>query len=94
MTVTATHTRAVTVANPQGLHLRPASLFSQAARKFSCSVTVWNGPDRKANGKEMLELVLLVALPGAELVLEADGADAASALEVLSTLLADPGDGA
>jgi phosphocarrier protein HPr len=94
VTAATGYTRAVTVANPMGLHLRPASLFSQAARKFACRVTVWNGPDKKANGKEMLELVLLVALPGAELLVETDGDDAAEALAELVQVLADPGDGA
>ena len=84
--------RTVIVANPMGLHMRPASAFSSLARRFRCAVTVWNGPN-KADGKSMLELILLVAMPGAELVVEADGDDAADAAERLTELLADPGDG-
>ena len=85
--------RTVAVANPMGLHMRPATAFTQAARRFACRVTVWNGPDRKANGKELLELILLVAMPGAELIVEADGEDATDAVARLAELLADPGDG-
>ena len=41
----------------------------------------------------MLELILLVAMPGAELIVEADGEDATDAVARLAELLADPGDG-
>jgi phosphotransferase system HPr (HPr) family protein len=84
--------RTVVVANPMGLHMRPATAFAQLARSFGCKVTVWNGPAR-ADGKSSLDLILLVAMPGAELVLEVEGDDAPSALDQLADVLADPGDG-
>ena len=84
--------RTVVVANPNGLHMRPATAFARAARAFRAAVTVWNG-DRRADGKSSLDLLLLTALPGAELVLEAEGDDAAAALDQLADVLADPGDG-
>jgi phosphocarrier protein len=83
--------RTVTVANPNGLHMRPATLFAQAARHFRSVVTVWNG-DRRADGKSSLDLILLVALPGAELVLEVDGDDSADAIGPLADLLGSPGE--
>jgi phosphotransferase system HPr (HPr) family protein len=83
--------RTVTVANPNGLHMRPATLFALAARKYRAAVTVWNG-DKRADGKSSLDLILLVALPGAELVLEVDGDDAAEALGPLADLLGSPGE--
>ena len=67
--------RTVTGANPNGLHMRPATAFAQAARGFRSAVTVFNGPKR-ADGKSSLDLILLIAEPGAELVLEVDGEDA------------------
>jgi phosphotransferase system HPr (HPr) family protein len=85
--------RTVTVANPMGLHMRPATAFAQLARSYASAVTVWNGPTR-ADGKSPLDLILLVAMPGAELVLEVDGDDAATALDPLAAILADPGEGA
>lgn len=84
--------RAVTVGNPFGLHMRPATAFAQAARRYKAAVTVYNG-DKKADGKSSLDLILLVALPGAELVLEVEGEDDAEAVGPLADLLADPGDG-
>jgi phosphotransferase system HPr (HPr) family protein len=83
--------KSVTVANPNGLHMRPATLFAQAARTYHSLVTVWNG-DRKADGKSSLDLILLVALPGAELVLEVDGDDSAEAIGPLADLLGSPGE--
>lgn len=83
--------RTVTVANPMGLHMRPATAFAQLARTFDCQVTVWNGP-AKADGKSSLDLILLVALPGVELVLEVEGDGADSAIDTLAEALACPGD--
>ena len=93
MPMTGPMRRSVVVANPNGLHMRPATAFAQAARAFRSAVTVWNG-DRRADGKSSLDLLLLTALPGAELVLEADGDDAAAALDRLAGILTDPGEGA
>jgi phosphotransferase system HPr (HPr) family protein len=92
MSSSGTLKRTVVVANPMGLHMRPATAFAQLARSFACKVTVWNGPAR-ADGKSSLDLILLVAMPGAELVLEVEGDDAPSALDKLAGVLADPGDG-
>lgn len=84
--------RTVVVANPHGLHMRPATAFATFARKFASRVQVWNGTN-KADGKSSLDLILLVALPGAELTLDVDGSDATTAIESLAELLASPGDG-
>ena len=83
--------QSVTVCNPLGLHMRPATVFAQAARGFRSAVTVLNG-DKRADGKSSLDLILLVAEPGVELVLEVDGEDAADALAKLAALLADRGE--
>jgi phosphotransferase system HPr (HPr) family protein len=66
--------------------MRPAAAFAQAARAFHAAVTVYNG-DKRADGKSPWELILLVAGPGAELVVEAAGDDADAALQRLSELL-------
>ncbi len=77
----------VVVANPNGLHMRPATAFAQSARTYRAAVTVYHG-DRRADGKSSLDLILLIAEAGAELVLEVDGEDAGVAIEPLATLLA------
>lgn len=77
------------VANPQGLHMRPASAFARLAQQFSCSVTVWNGA-QSYNGKSLLDLMMLGAEPGTELVVEVHGQDADAALPALLEILAAP----
>jgi phosphocarrier protein len=79
----------VVVANPAGLHMRPATLFAQRARGFRAIVTVYNG-ERRADGKSSLDLMLLIAEAGSQLVLEVDGEDAAAAIGPLAELLAAP----
>ncbi|MDY3551707.1 HPr family phosphocarrier protein [Gemmata sp. JC717] len=82
--------RVIRIVNPLGLHQRIADRFSRTARKFSCTVSVWNGSTR-ADGKDIWALIMLVALPESEVVLEVDGADAAHAAEALAAILASPG---
>jgi phosphotransferase system HPr (HPr) family protein len=82
--------RTVRVTNPLGLHWRVADRFSRAAKGFASAVTVWNG-DTRADGKSPTDLLLLVALPGTEVVLEVDGPDADVAVEPLADILASPG---
>jgi phosphotransferase system HPr (HPr) family protein len=81
--------RTVVVRNPQGLHMRPAMAFAQAAQKFASTVTVLNG-DQSGNGKSLIDLMTLAAEQGTELILEIHGADAQSALPVLTEILSAP----
>lgn len=90
MTITGPITRCVTVANPNGLHMRPATRFAQAARKFRATVEVRHD-EKRADGKSAMELVFLIAMPGAELTITVEGDDAPTALETLIEILTDPG---
>lgn len=81
--------RVVRVVNPYGLHQRVADRFSRAARAFTCTVTVWNGA-AKANGKDIMDLIMLIVLPDSEVVLEVDGPDAPRAVDPLAAILASP----
>jgi phosphotransferase system HPr (HPr) family protein len=79
--------RPVTITNPQGFHMRPATAFAQLAGKFQSTVTVCKG-DQRINGKSPLELMFLGAEQGTELILEVCGSDAPAALEALADLMA------
>ena len=81
--------RTVIVRNPQGLHMRPAMAFAQLANRFRSSVTI-RRPGKTANGRSMMQLIMLAALPGTELDLEVDGEDADAALAVLAAALEAP----
>ncbi|MCI0702750.1 MAG: HPr family phosphocarrier protein [Planctomycetia bacterium] len=81
--------RTVRVINPLGLHWRVAEQFSRTAGRYTSAVVVRNG-ETSADGKSPTSLILLVALPGTELVLEVDGPDAAMAIDPLAAILAAP----
>ncbi len=78
--------RKVTVKDPLGFHLRPVAAFAQCAGKYESTINVQKD-NLRVNGKSPLELMLLAAEQGTELVLEADGADAPAALEALAELI-------
>jgi phosphotransferase system HPr (HPr) family protein len=81
--------RRVTILDPQGLHMRPLAAFVQRATQFQSAVTVVKD-DQRVNGKSPLELMLLAALQGTELLLEVSGPDAHLAIDILAELLAAP----
>jgi len=78
--------KTVTVSNPQGLHLRPAHSFAEAAAKYECSVALVKD-DVRADGKSVLSLLTLGASQGVVITLETDGPDADAALETLTALI-------
>jgi phosphotransferase system HPr (HPr) family protein len=85
----SSETRAeATVALPDGvdLHARPAAAFVRAAMAFEADVTVAAG-EREVNAKSLLSVLALGAKAGSPLVLRADGADAATAVEDLGALV-------
>lgn len=82
--------RVIRVVNPLGVHFRVADRFARLAGQFASRVTVWNG-DARADGKSLTDLIMLVALPDSELVLEVEGPDAAKAIDPLAEILASPG---
>lgn len=69
--------------------MRPAMAFARRAQAFASRVTVWLG-DRSVNGKSLIDLMLLAAEAGTELVVEVAGNDAQSALPALLEILASP----
>ncbi len=77
--------RLVTVVNPQGLHARPADMFVRLAMQFDATIEIVREGDR-FDGKSILSLMTLAAQQGTQLLLQADGADAAEALESLAEL--------
>lgn len=79
--------RVVTVANPQGLHIRPAAAFAELAARFESRVAV-SREGQTVDGKFWPDLLMLAAEHGTALTLEVDGKDAADALEALAQLLA------
>src|SRR5437879_5097873 len=79
----------VRITDPQGLHLRPLALFADLARTFPCNVAIVKDGER-VNGKSSLELMMLAAVQGTELIVEVSGPDAEKALPALVQLLEHP----
>lgn len=80
--------RTVTVGSASGLHARPAALFVAAAAKQPVKVTIRTGEKRAVPARSMLSVLSLGAKFGTEVILEADGDGADTALDELADLLA------
>lgn len=76
----------VKIINRYGLHARPATDFAQAANGFKSDVRLKNDDD-DADGKSVMELMMLAATQGTELELICVGVDAKAALEHLASLI-------
>lgn len=78
-------TRTVTVTNPDGLHIRAASLIAKLTGQLPARVELVKGSQR-VDATNVLQIVSLCALEGEQLLLEAIGRDAEAALEALAEL--------
>ena len=81
--------RQVLITNPQGFHLRPMAAFVRLALQFPGDVYVLRD-DLRANGKSVLDLMGLAALPGTELTIEVCGDNADAMLNALADLINTP----
>ncbi len=79
----------VTIANPLGLHVRPAALFVQVASRFDAEVRVRNvSLDTDwVNAKSLNAVTLMDARQGHQVVIEAAGRQAREALDALVSLV-------
>jgi len=83
----STKHREVTILNRQGLHARPVMQFVDLASQFGASISVSKG-ELQVDGKSPMEMMLLEATCGTELLLSAHGADAVEAVDALAALIA------
>lgn len=78
--------RQAVIVNSQGLHARPCHAIVSAALDFQSELRIRHG-DHEVNGKSILELMTLQASCGAELSIQARGADATALLDRLVKLI-------
>ena len=78
--------RNYTISNQKGLHARAAAEFVKVASQFEAAITVVRG-STTANGKSIMSLLILAAPKGSAIEVEAQGADAAPALDALGELI-------
>lgn len=76
----------VTIQNRLGLHARPAMSFVDAAASFDADIKVRKG-EQVVDGKSIMQLMMLAATQGTELIISADGSDADDAVNALQQLV-------
>lgn len=81
--------REVTISNKLGLHARPAMQFVDVANQFKSEVHVHKGGEEPADadGKSVMQMIILAATEGTPLLIEAEGEDAEDALRTLVELV-------
>ena len=86
-----TASRDIIVSNSLGLHARPAMQFVDTANQFRSKVTVSKGGDEpyQADGKSVMQMIILAATEGTSLKIHAVGEDAEIAVEKLAKLFED-----
>jgi len=78
----------IVVSNKLGLHARPAMQFVDVANQFTSAVMVKKGGEEpaEADGKSVMQMIILAATEGTPLRIEADGEDAQTAVDQLVDL--------
>jgi phosphocarrier protein len=86
-----TASKDIVVSNKLGLHARPAMQFVDLANQFTSNVTVHKFGDEpgEADGKSVMQMIILAATEGTPLRIDADGDDAQAAVEKLAKLFED-----
>ncbi len=76
----------ITIVNPQGLHLRPASQLCEAALEFRSKCTMMIG-GKEYNLKSVLSVLSGQVTAQKEITLVCEGSDEQEALKTLSRIL-------
>jgi len=74
------------IKNKFGLHARPSASFVQAASRFRSDIQV-EKDGQVADGKSIMDLMILAAGQGTSITLSIKGEDALEAMEALETLI-------
>jgi phosphotransferase system HPr (HPr) family protein len=79
----------IQVRHKVGLHARPASMFVQAAAKFSSKIKVKNltSNGNFVDAKSIIMVLTLGVMKDHEVVIQTEGEDAEAALAALKTLI-------
>lgn len=76
----------VVLTNKMGLHARPSTQIATTAGRFASDIQITKD-GLVVDAKSVLELLMLAAECGSELVITADGADAEEAVRALAALV-------
>ncbi len=70
----------VNVTNPEGLHMRPAGVFTKEMSKFESDVTIVFG-GKEFNGKSIMNVIAACIKCGSEIEIKCSGTDEQAALD-------------
>jgi phosphocarrier protein HPr len=76
----------VKITNRNGIHARPSHMIASTAQKFKSSVKIIKS-GFAVDAKSILDLLMLAAEFDTELVIKADGPDAAAAVKAVKHLI-------
>ena len=76
----------VIIENKSGIHARPASIFVQTATKFKSKVQIV-AKGKTVDAKSILMIMSMGLVKGTEIVIKAEGEDAAAAVKTLKELV-------
>jgi phosphocarrier protein HPr len=82
-----TTTRTVEIVNKRGLHARASAKFVKLAAGFDAEVKV-SKDGQSVDARSIMGLMMLAAGPGSAIDIEAEGKEAAPAVEALAALVA------
>ena len=84
----ASASRDIVVSNKLGLHARPAMQFVDLANQFKSDikVTKFGEEPGEADGKSVMEMIILAATEGTKMRIDAEGEDAEEAVAKLVEL--------
>jgi phosphocarrier protein HPr len=80
--------REVTIVNQLGMHARPAAQVVRTASAFTAEVEIVR-EGMAVNAKSIMGVMMLAAECGSSVVVRANGADEAAAVEALAKLVAE-----
>lgn len=78
--------RSYIIKNKFGLHARPSASFVQTANRYRAEIKV-EKDGQVADGKSIMDLMMLAAAQGTRITIKAQGDDAREALEALGALI-------
>jgi phosphocarrier protein len=76
------------VIHEAGIHARPAAAVVETCTRFKSSISLVKD-ELRANGKSIMNVMLLAAEYGAEILVEAEGPDEQAALDAVEKLFAE-----
>ncbi len=79
--------KVVVVKHKYGIHARPAAKIVSLCNTFSADIAIVKDGEPPANGKNILDIMMLAAASGASLELRVDGRDEEEAMEQLSRMM-------